>query len=164
MGAPRRDALPEVGATRPSSILMEVVFPAPFGPRKPNTSPCATCRVRASTAAWSPNTFLSPSVSIAAIGIHNLLKRVCHVHCLLGIRSQSADGMNDPIFDPQQRELRGFIGGTLDQCTGHAIHKDLLIDRSILRDRNYESGGPIYCAGKHCRLFPAHACELQSDT
>ena len=31
-----------VGATRPSSILSDVVLPAPFGPRKPNTSPAPT--------------------------------------------------------------------------------------------------------------------------
>ena len=30
---------PRVGLTRPTSIRIVVVFPAPFGPRKPNTSP-----------------------------------------------------------------------------------------------------------------------------
>src|SRR5919106_615681 len=70
LGMPISEALPEVGETRPSSIFIEVVFPAPLGPRKPNTSPCATCRVRPFTAARSPKTFVSCSVSIAAMDIH----------------------------------------------------------------------------------------------
>src|SRR5688572_15600248 len=69
MGAPSNEAVPEVGATNPNSIFMEVVFPAPLGPRKPNTSPCSTCRVRPFTAARSPNTFLSSSVLIAETDI-----------------------------------------------------------------------------------------------
>jgi len=39
------------GRTRPASILMVVVLPAPLGPRKQNSSPCGTCSVSPSTAA-----------------------------------------------------------------------------------------------------------------
>src|SRR5512136_1226228 len=41
-----------------------VVFPAPFGPRKPNTSPSPTWKVTPSTARTWPNLFVSPSASI----------------------------------------------------------------------------------------------------
>ena len=41
-----------------------VVFPAPLGPRNPNTSPSFTCRVRSSTAVRSPNFLVRFSVSI----------------------------------------------------------------------------------------------------
>ena len=33
---------------------MDVVFPAPFGPRKPKTSPLGTDRVRSRTAVFAP--------------------------------------------------------------------------------------------------------------
>src|ERR1700677_3007119 len=39
---PRISMFPDVGATRPMSILMVVVLPAPFGPRKPKISPRRT--------------------------------------------------------------------------------------------------------------------------
>ena len=41
VGRPSIVALPLVGLTRPSSIRRVVVLPAPFGPRKPVTAPCA---------------------------------------------------------------------------------------------------------------------------
>ena len=41
---PSKVAVPEVGATSPSSMRSEVVFPAPFGPRKPVTAPGRTGR------------------------------------------------------------------------------------------------------------------------
>ena len=42
-----------------------VVFPEPFGPRKPNTLPVGTARSMPSTAASSPKRLVRPSVSIA---------------------------------------------------------------------------------------------------
>src|ERR1700681_446243 len=41
---------PDVGRIRPSNMRSVVVFPAPFGPRNPNTSPRCTSRSSASTA------------------------------------------------------------------------------------------------------------------
>src|SRR5262245_61726578 len=52
---PATVASPEVGGSRPVSILIVVVLPAPFGPRKPNTSPGWTSSVTWSTATKSPN-------------------------------------------------------------------------------------------------------------
>ena len=42
--------VPSSGVSTPVIILIVVVFPAPFGPIKPNSSPPSTWRVRLSTA------------------------------------------------------------------------------------------------------------------
>src|SRR5438477_9942948 len=47
---PKRKAPPVVALTKPSKTFMVVVFPAPFGPRKPKISPGRTERVRFLTA------------------------------------------------------------------------------------------------------------------
>src|SRR5438132_112902 len=49
MSIPATRALPLLGRSRPTSILMVVVLPAPLGPRKPNSSPAPTSRSRSST-------------------------------------------------------------------------------------------------------------------
>src|ERR1035438_8383877 len=48
-------ARPDVGFSRPQSMRMVVDLPAPFGPRKPNTSPLRIVRLMRSTATKSPN-------------------------------------------------------------------------------------------------------------
>jgi hypothetical protein len=50
-------AAPEVGAMRVPSVRTIVVFPAPFGPRKPNTSPWPTSKVTSAKAVRAPNRF-----------------------------------------------------------------------------------------------------------
>src|SRR6516162_9339912 len=45
--------------------LMEVLLPAPFGPRKPKISPRRTWRERPRTATFEPKTLLRPWVSMA---------------------------------------------------------------------------------------------------
>jgi len=67
MGASKMNPRPRVGKMSPISILMVVVFPAPFGPTKPKISPSFTENVRSSTAVTrlpgrSSKTFVSPSV------------------------------------------------------------------------------------------------------
>src|SRR5438132_5319889 len=58
-------AFPAVGRRSVESILIIVVFPAPFGPRTPNISPFRTCRSTPSRAVTLPsllsNSRLSPS-------------------------------------------------------------------------------------------------------
>src|SRR5262245_4968843 len=49
-GRPSRRIAPESGAMMSISIRMRVVFPAPFGPSRPNTSPGRTSKVMSSTA------------------------------------------------------------------------------------------------------------------
>src|SRR5690606_13203157 len=55
MSCPATRAVPEVGVASVHSMLIVVVLPAPFGPRKPNTSPGATSKLTPFTASKSPN-------------------------------------------------------------------------------------------------------------
>ena len=48
---------PLSGSRKPVSIFIVVDFPAPFGPRKPTTSPLCTLKLILSTATNSPNDF-----------------------------------------------------------------------------------------------------------
>ena len=65
-GRPPTNARPAVGASRPRMIRIVVVFPAPFGPRKPVTCPGRTVKLRRSTAVSGPNLLVSSSTSIMA--------------------------------------------------------------------------------------------------
>src|SRR4030067_2283021 len=49
-----RSALPDVGVRRVQRIFMVVVLPAPFGPRKPNSSPFLTLKETSLTAVITP--------------------------------------------------------------------------------------------------------------
>src|ERR1700737_2164367 len=72
-GAPSTVAPPLVGSTSPRSILTEVVFPAPLGPRNPNTSPRRMHRERSDTATVEPNCLRSAQVSMTVVIVANLL-------------------------------------------------------------------------------------------
>src|SRR5688500_17626626 len=65
-GRPSIVTSPAVGRSRPVSILMVVLLPAPLGPRKPKKRPRATLKVRSSTAVFSRNTFVRPRTTIAS--------------------------------------------------------------------------------------------------
>ena len=58
---------PAVGRSRPVSILMVVLLPAPLGPRKPKKRPRATLKVRPFTAVVLPKTLVSPRTTMAAV-------------------------------------------------------------------------------------------------
>ncbi len=62
---PKTVADPDVGRTSPSTIRIVVLFPAPFGPRKPVTHPGRASKVRLSTACTRPKRFVSPRAAIA---------------------------------------------------------------------------------------------------
>jgi hypothetical protein len=59
-GNPATVADPEVGATSVPSVRTVVVFPAPFGPRNPNTSPWPTSKETSRKATRSPKRLLRP--------------------------------------------------------------------------------------------------------
>ncbi len=65
-GRPLMVALPPVGVARPSSMRRVVVFPAPFGPRKPTTRPDSTSKLKWSTATSSPKRLVRSCNSITA--------------------------------------------------------------------------------------------------
>src|SRR4051794_31985411 len=56
-------AVPAVGARKPVIIFIVVDFPAPFGPRKPRTSPFPTVKLTSSTAVNGPNFFVRWRIS-----------------------------------------------------------------------------------------------------
>ena len=51
---PQTRTVPEVGARKPVIIFIVVDLPAPFGPRKPSTSPGCTLKEMSSTAVSGP--------------------------------------------------------------------------------------------------------------
>ena len=62
---PQMRAVPAVGVMKPASMRMVVDLPAPFGPRKPSTSPRATLNDTLSTAVKPPKRLVRPSISIS---------------------------------------------------------------------------------------------------
>ena len=63
MRSPRREISPASARYKPESRLIVVVFPEPFGPMRPLTSPGRTAKGRLSTATSPPNRFVKPRVS-----------------------------------------------------------------------------------------------------
>ena len=61
---PHTCAPPEDTPIRPASIRTVVVFPAPFGPRRPKISPSVISRLNPSTATAAPKRRVRPSVRI----------------------------------------------------------------------------------------------------
>src|SRR3989304_2182778 len=59
-GRPPTPTSPPSRARRPQIIEIEVVLPAPFGPRRPYVSPRAISKPTPSTASRAPNRFTSP--------------------------------------------------------------------------------------------------------
>src|SRR5215468_10272433 len=55
---------PEVGGMKPVTMRMVVDLPAPFGPRKPNTSPRSTVNETSFTASLVPNALVRFSTLI----------------------------------------------------------------------------------------------------
>src|SRR5947199_4820704 len=62
---PRTRASPDVGRNTPASMRSIVVFPAPSGPTRPNSSPDSTSNVTPSTAVTRPKRRVSVSTAIA---------------------------------------------------------------------------------------------------
>src|SRR4051812_33991224 len=60
-------AVPAVGLTRLSTMRSVVVFPAPFGPRKPVTRPGSTTNDRLSTALTLRYCFVRPETTICPL-------------------------------------------------------------------------------------------------
>src|ERR1700681_4798613 len=65
MSMPRMEISPAVGSSRPSSMEMVVVLPAPLPPSSPSTAPRGTVKVRSSTATISPYTLRRCRTSMA---------------------------------------------------------------------------------------------------
>src|SRR5262249_46323965 len=139
-GQPRISASPLVGNTRPRSILTEVLLPAPFGPRKPKTSPRGTSRVRFRTATLPPKTLRSPRVRMArswdwliCIGSW-LLQRSRQVQ---GVGRAAVPGqrMDHSVLDPQQTIPSSLRKGFCNEGSFHSIDGYGLIGAGIAGNR-----------------------------
>src|SRR5688572_6395136 len=62
---------PPDGCSTPTIMRIVVVLPAPFGPRKPNSSPRLTCRSSGCTAVNLPYRLVTPSSFIIPARIHS---------------------------------------------------------------------------------------------
>src|SRR5687768_12326705 len=103
------EAVPAVGSTSPIRILTVVVLPAPFGPRKPNTSPGATVSDRSCRTVVPRYALRSPTVSIAgtlaarstaATGAS--AESICDTFDLLRLH-RARDGVDAPVTLPERR-------------------------------------------------------------
>ena len=68
-GTPATVAEPEVGAMRVPSARTVVVFPAPFGPSSPNTSPWPTSNETSRKATRSPKRLVSRLTASAGVSL-----------------------------------------------------------------------------------------------
>src|SRR3982074_1569220 len=66
---PATVADPALGLASVHSMLIVVVFPAPLGPRNPNTSPVATSKSTPRTAWMSPKVLTSSRTTIAGVSV-----------------------------------------------------------------------------------------------
>ena len=62
---PHTSADPSLGDRKPTIIFIVVDFPAPFGPKKPKTSPIFAEKVTLSTTVRGPNCFVKPFIEMA---------------------------------------------------------------------------------------------------
>src|SRR6516164_985719 len=67
MSWPQTIAVPAVGARKPVIIFIVVDLPAPFGPRKPSTSPRGTMKEMSSTALSGPKCLTRCRISSIAL-------------------------------------------------------------------------------------------------
>ncbi len=71
---------PREGARLPVNICIVVVFPAPFGPSSPSTSPRFSSRAMSFTATWVPKRRVSPravivtAVKSSGIGVDSTVR------------------------------------------------------------------------------------------
>src|ERR1035441_3330022 len=77
---PATGARPSVGLTSAPSIRIVLDFPAPFGPRTPNTSPLRIARLIRSTATKLPNRFARFSITTELPS--SCIRRTSAAHCI----------------------------------------------------------------------------------
>src|SRR5581483_7915454 len=75
--------LPEVGGMKPVIMRMVVDLPAPFGPRKPSTSPRSTRNEMPSTARFGPNVFTKFSIVIIGLALRESADRASYFSAII---------------------------------------------------------------------------------
>src|SRR5581483_1482180 len=104
---PARRAFPRVGAIVVVSIPTVVDLPAPFGPRRPNTSPAATSKSSSFTASTPPAyVFVSRRTSIAGTS-----SRVIPSPFVAGLRHCYDGPRREDVTDGRQDVAGGAVRG-----------------------------------------------------
>src|SRR5215471_10513105 len=136
---PRMSIFPELGASKPVSILIVVDLPAPLGPRKPKNCPGATRRLTSSTATRSPKRRVNPSVEMVGLVLIEIADpgksessttRVVSAGVLANVWSSLSGGSRE---DPTQRknlDHGGHRGPQLSLCAPCGY---LLLEQSATR-------------------------------
>src|SRR3989304_3601224 len=148
---PATSPRPLVGRSRPVSILMVVVLPAPLGPRNPKISPRCTPNVTPSTAVKVPNRLVSSSTSMTGAP-----SRIAGPGGSAGSRAVGAD----PAGSAAPSRRRPHAGRRLvqqehvremDKRTGQAEllpHAAGEVPRQAVRRRSQagdlQEGGPVF--------------------
>ena len=96
-------SVPAVGGRMPQSMRMVVVFPEPFGPRKPKISPCVTSNEIRSTATRDPKRF-SRFLTRIALSLEKVIAEL-----LIHILYPGDHG----FFQAGKAGTQGFRGGNL---------------------------------------------------
>src|SRR5262245_7852144 len=136
---------PPVSGRIPVSILITVVLPEPFGPRKPNISPGSTLKVTPSTAMKSPNLRTKFSAMMADIASPRCWQEL---HVGIDPGAQTVLG----VFDAQLHskhlvltlflrldiagEKLGLLADLLDHCLECAVRVGVDLDFRRLTDSN----------------------------
>src|SRR5690606_35487935 len=141
---PRMHAVPAVGRSKPTSILIVVDFPAPFGPRKPKNSPSATCKLSSLTATFSANCLVKPIVSIAQFKGSLLLLNSLN----LGKQYYSMDYTQEGGVGCRMR-LRS-------RCHAAQCSQAAAMGRDYLASRAVASGECLYISHS-CHRLPANS-------
>src|SRR5689334_3804934 len=71
--SPPTRTVPFVGLSRPAISLSNVVFPAPFGPKRATQSPATSVKSTPSTARRRPNIRVTPAASTAKVVIASII-------------------------------------------------------------------------------------------
>src|SRR5215469_11962964 len=165
-GQPSIWASPLVGNTSPSIIFTDVLLPAPFGPKKPKTSPRGTSRVRFRTATLPLKTFRSARVLMARskdrfIAVVSQLSQRSRQRKRIRRVAWPYQGMDHSILDPQQRKPISLGQSLRDERTLHPIHAYFFVETAVARDGNYYGRRPVDCLAERMRLARTHARQLQ---
>lgn len=110
-------AEPIVGRSKVVSIFIVVLFPAPFGPSRPNTEPAATVKSTLLTAVKVPNRHVSAIVSMAG-GILRYVSWLDEI--VLESTSPTSNICASPLFDDTGRF---FLNRQKDKESVGKIHQ-----------------------------------------
>ena len=159
-------------ASSQQHLYVEVVLPAPFGPRKPKTSPLGTHKVRSLTATFAPNSLRSARTSRAGSA------KSYRTDCAISKTSTPSPGPSMaktlPAADQRSADLRRLPAalavrarlGPVDRSDDQplrTIHVDLAEGAALGRDGHQQGAAPVDGTSEDARLLCAHPGHSQSE-